>query len=780
MMIYFLFFLFFLILFGFFLILKRESFKIGFLSLQNYRLLSIKFPPFLEEKEKFDLKEELKKTSEFLEVLGAKKFKFCFEIAQREGAEEIEFFVALPKNQIEFFQKTAESFWPQIQIELVPEDFNIFNPEGEASGVFLKLKKDWEYPIRFFDEFEKDPQETICSALTKLKKEGEGACVQIIFRPLGFSFNSKIKRIVSGLKEGKKVSEIKKSFFKEFFELLIFGAQKKKEESSRKEVDEELIEALSKKAESSLFGVNLRLVSSAQSKERANQILSDLISSFEIFGSPFFNSFKIISPKNLLNFIFEFSWRKFSSSEEMILSSKEIASFWHPPLKTEVIEIKKSKIKELPPPSYLPEEGLILGKNIFRAKETIIKISDEDRRRHIYLIGQTGTGKSNLLVQMAIQDINANKGIAFLDPHGDAVYELLSLIPEERFEDVIYFDPSHSKYALGLNFLEFDRNYPEQKTFIANEMIQMFYRLFLAETMGPVFEQYMRNSLLLLMEDPQETSTIVEIPKVLTDASFREEKLSRCQNPVVYNFWRKEAEEAGGEFALSNMAPYITSKLNVFISNDYLRPIIGQRKSFYDFRKMIDSRKIFLANLSKGKIGETNAYLLGMIFVSKIFISALSRVDLPQEKRVDFYLYIDEFQNFCTETISSILSEARKYRLNLILAHQYIAQLPEKIRDAIFGNVGSQIVFRVGSSDAEFLIKEFEPYLKVSDLISIDNFWAYVRLMVEGKTSPPFNITTFPPKKGNLEQVEFLKERSFQKYGKLKEEVEREIKERLK
>ena len=778
-MFYLIFFIFFLIILGIWLVLKKKSFEISFLSLQKYRLLSIKLPPLFEEKEKFNLKEELKKVSEFLEVLGGKKFNFCFEIAQREGSEEIEFFVALPKNQIEFFQKTAESFWPQIQIELILEDFNIFNPEGEISGAFLKLKKDWEYPIRFFDEFEKDPQETICSTLTKLKKEGEGACIQMVFKPLSSSFNSKIKHLISGLKEGKKISEIKKSFLKEFFELLFFQKPKKQKDLTQKEIDQELIDSFSKKADSLLFAINLRLIASAQNKARANQILSDLISSFEIFGSPLKNSFKAIFPKKILNFVFEFSWRKFSKSQKIILSSKEIASFWHPPISTEIIEVKKAKIKELPPPANLTEEGLILGKNIFRGRETIIRISDEDRRRHIYLVGQTGTGKSNLLIQMASQDIKNGKGVAFLDPHGDAIYDLLSLIPEERFEDVIYFDPAHPKYVLGLNFLEFDKNYPEQKTFIANEMIQMFYRLFLAETMGPVFEQYMRNSLLLLMEDPKEISTIVEIPRILTDASFREEKLSRCQNPVVYNFWKKEAEEAGGEFALSNMAPYITSKLNVFISNDYLRPIIGQKNSFYDFKKLIDSKKIFLANLSKGKIGETNAYLLGMIFVSKIFMAALSRVEIPQEKRIDFYLYIDEFQNFCTETISSILSEARKYRLNLILAHQYIAQLPEKIKEAIFGNVGSQVVFRVGAQDAEFLVKEFEPYLKTSDLISIDNFWAYVKLMVEGKTSPPFNINTFPPKKGNLNQIEFLKEKSFQKYGKLKEEVEKEIKERL-
>jgi len=298
--------------------------------------------------------------------------------------------------------------------------------------------------------------------------------------------------------------------------------------------------------------------------------------------------------------------------------------------------------------------------------------------------------------------------------------------------------------------------------------------------MGPMFEQYMRNSLLLLMDRPENKFTLIEVPRVLTDEEFRHSLLEKCQNSLVYNFWLKEAEKAGGEAALENIAPYITSKLNSFISNDYLRPILGQSESSVDFRKIMDEKKIFLVNLAKGKIGELNARLLGMIIVGKIFMAALSRVDLAESQRKDFYLYLDEFQNLTTRTIASILSEARKYRLNLIIAHQFIAQLKDEIKEAVFGNVGTMVIFRVGSQDAEFLIKEFEPLLKISDLTQLENFFAYVKLITKGKPSLPFNIKTFSPEKGLVERGKEIKKKSLSLYGKDRQVIEKEIEKRLK
>ncbi|MBU4348580.1 TraM recognition domain-containing protein, partial [Patescibacteria group bacterium] len=318
----------------------------------------------------------------------------------------------------------------------------------------------------------------------------------------------------------------------------------------------------------------------------------------------------------------------------------------------------------------------------------------------------------------------------------------------------------------GLNMLEYDLSRPEEKTFIVNEIQGIFNKLFSAETMGPMFEQYMRNALLLLMDDAaNEPPTFLDVPKIFTDTDFRTRKLANCQNPVIKDFWEREALMVGGEASLQNMTPYITSKFNNFIANDYIRPIISQRKSTFNFREMMDQGKILLVNMSKGKIGDINASLLGMVIVGKILMAAMSRADVETKERKDFNLYIDEFQNFTTDSIATILSEARKYRLNLIIAHQFIAQILEKIRDSVFGNVGSIIAFRVGPDDSEFLEKQFAPVFNKNDLMNIDNFNAHVKLLISNQTSKPFNIKIFPPEKGDLENKNVLKNLSRTKYG---------------
>jgi type IV secretory pathway TraG/TraD family ATPase VirD4 len=384
------------------------------------------------------------------------------------------------------------------------------------------------------------------------------------------------------------------------------------------------------------------------------------------------------------------------------------------------------------------------------------------------------------MTNMALDDIRQGKGVCVIDPHGDLVDSVLGSIPSERVNDVIVFDPGNSKYPVGLNMLEYDASRPEEKTFIVNEIQSIFNRLFLAETMGPMFEQYMRNALLLLMEDSvNEPATLIEVPRIFTDDEYRKRKLSRITNPVVLDFWQKEAMKVTGEASLNSMAPYITSKFNNFIANDYVRPIIGQTKSAFKFRTIMDEKKILLVNLSKGKIGDINSGLLGMLVVGKLVLAAFSRVDISQEKRNDFNLYIDEFQNFTTDSISVILSEARKYRLNLTIAHQFIAQLEEKIRDSVFGNVGSMLAFRVGPQDADVLVKQFEPVFSQNDLINIDNFNAYVRLLLQGQTSQPFNIRTplYPPTDHLL--VQQIKEMSAEKYGANRTSVEQNILQRL-
>jgi type IV secretory pathway TraG/TraD family ATPase VirD4 len=379
---------------------------------------------------------------------------------------------------------------------------------------------------------------------------------------------------------------------------------------------------------------------------------------------------------------------------------------------------------------------------------------------------------------MIIQDIKNGDGVCMIDPHGSDLMEVLANIPPERADDVIYFDPAYTERPMGLNMLEYDVTKPEQKTFVVNELFSIFQKLYGAnpESMGPMFEQYFRNSTMLVIEDPETGNTLSDVGRVMTDKAFRDLKLSRCKNPIVVQFWREVAEKAGGDAQLANIVPYITSKFDVFLANDIMRPIITQTKSAFDFRDIMDNRKILLVNLSKGRLGEINASLIGLIIVGKILMAALSRVDmLGKGDMAPFYLYIDEFQNISTDSVAQILSEARKYKLGLNLFHQFIKQLDEKIKDAVFGNVGTMCSYRVGSEDAEFLEKQFAPVVSASDLMNVDNFNAFIKMLVNNKAERPFSIYVAKPDVGDPTMVEKLKEMSYLKFGKPREEIEEEL-----
>jgi hypothetical protein len=381
---------------------------------------------------------------------------------------------------------------------------------------------------------------------------------------------------------------------------------------------------------------------------------------------------------------------------------------------------------------------------------------------------------------MLIQDIEQGAGVCMIDPHGTDIADVLGSIPEARRDDVIYFDPAQTDMVMGLNMLEYDERHPEQKTFVVNELFSIFQKLYGAvpESMGPMFEQYFRNATLLALEGPDRDATLLDISRVLTDAEYRAQKLAHARNPVVVQFWNDIATKAGGEASLENIVPYITSKFDIFTANDYLRPIIGQRASAFDFRGIMDEKKILLVNLSKGRLGEINANLIGMIVVGKLLMAALSRVDDLSQSYPPFYLHMDEFQNVTTDSIAAILSEARKYKLGLTVAHQYIEQLDERIRDAIFGNVGSLAAFRVGPEDAEFLARQFEPVFDATDLINIENRNAYVRILANGTPARPFNIKTLAPRPIDMTRVAEMVEHSFKRYGSPRRKVEMEIRAR--
>jgi hypothetical protein len=508
-------------------------------------------------------------------------------------------------------------------------------------------------------------------------------------------------------------------------------------------VDEDAVKAFEAKVSKPLLWVNTRILASAPTPRQADQILDGFLAALGQFNAPRRNELKVVKPRNPKSLAYAFSFRSFDYKTAGIYSAEELASLFHFPIPhTQTPGVKWLKSREAPPPPNMANGGLKIGESSFRGESRPIYIGDEDRRRHIYVVGQTGTGKSTLLGNLILADIQAGKGVAVIDPHGDLVETALGQIPKERIDDVVYFNPADLQRPVGLNMLDYNFDRPEEKTFIVNEMLEIFNKLYdLKATGGPMFELYMRNALLLLMEDaPNEPATLMEVPRIFTDAVWRKAKLARIKNPTVIDFWEKEAVKTGGDASLANMTPYVTSKFSSFIANDYMRPIIGQPKSAFNFREIMDGGKILLVNLSKGRIGDLNANLLGMIVTGRLLMAALSRADSEAATRRDFHLYIDEFQNFTTDSISVILSEARKYKLTLTVAHQFIAQLTEKVRDSIFGNVGNQIVMRVGVSDAEFLVKYFAPVFTAQDLTNVDNLNAFARIMINNETSLPFNL----------------------------------------
>ncbi len=714
----------------------------------------------------------------------------ALEIANPSNSEEISFYLIVPRKFRESVEKQVHSYFPHAVVEKV-SDYTIFTPGGYTSAAMLELKEKYALPIQTYERMDIDPLNELSNALSKLETVEEGAAVQLILRPAGTEWRNSGRMIAHRMQQGKRLKDahtnsLTKEIAKESFKVLTSSSGGQQHQPLAPQTvqltpeEQELVKAIEGKTNKAGFSVNIRLLASAANQHRADEILAHLENAFAQFEYAQSNHFKVAKRIKEKKISFDYIFRTFDEEHAMILNAEEISSLYHFPISTtETPKIKWLKAGAAPPPLNIPQQGILLGHNDYRGTKTDIKLTDGDRRRHMYVIGQTGVGKSVLLKEMAKQDVRNGKGVCVIDPHGDFATDVLAAVPKERAEDVIYFDPSDMERPFGLNMLEYSR--PEEKTFVINEMINIFDRLYdLKATGGPMFEQYVRNAMLLIMEDPESGSTLMEISKVLADEDFRRMKLTKCQNPVVRDFWIKEAEKAGGEAALANMVPYITSKLTTFISNDMMRPIIAQQKSTLDFRKIMDEGKILIVNLSKGKIGEINSHLLGLVIVGKILMAALSRVDMSEDERKDFYLYIDEFQNVTTDSISQILSEARKYRLSLTIAHQFIGQLSEEISKAVFGNVGSMCSFRVGPEDAEFLEKQFSPVFSAQDIVNVDNYNCFARVLLNNELSKPFSMKTYPPTPGDEKLAVYLKELSRLTYGRDARIVNREIMERVK
>jgi Ca2+-binding EF-hand superfamily protein len=761
---------------------KKSTFKAS-LSFTLFLIrIPIKSPDEIKETGKNE-KELIRVMEDFYESLVSLRNEKIFgpppwlTLEISKVGEEIGFYVAVPTDYEDFIEKKIYSLYPDSQVERV-KDYNIFSLREAIYCGYFKTFKPLYLPLRTYNQLETDPLSSTVNILTKLAYDEE-ASIQIIIRNSDNRWQGRAREIIDKVSQGKTfeqgVSET--GIFKLFF------GEKKDENAPIKKADEEMVKILESKIAKNNFETNIRVIVSAATKDRSETIFTQIANTFDQYSAPKMNRFKVYKTwggEKARELVFKYSFRLFDKEESSVLNTEELTSIYHfPGANIKSPNVIMLKAKNSAAPANLSTEGIVLGINKYREEKKEIRIRESDRRRHLYIIGQTGVGKSGFISNLIEQDILAGHGVGVMDPHGDLIEDILGKIPNSRIDDVVLFDPSNLDRVIGLNMLEYDPKFPEHKTFIINELMNIFDKLYdLKQTGGPMFEQYTRNALMLLMDDPTETYTLMEVPKVLADENFRHKLLAKCKNVLVKEFWEKQAEKAGGEGALKNMVPYITSKFDTFISNDYMRPIIGQAKSTFNFRDIIDGQKIFLVNLSKGKLGEINSSLLGLIVTSKLSIAAFSRVDMAEDKRKDFYLYIDEFQNFATDSISTILSEARKYRLCLSISHQFIGQLPPKIKDSVFGNVGTVAAFRVGAEDAEFLEKQFQPYFSARDLINVSNYNFYIKMMMNGEISKPFNISALPPTVPDRSRAADIKQYYFLVHGRDRFFVEKDIKER--
>ncbi|MCK5416132.1 DUF87 domain-containing protein, partial [Candidatus Parcubacteria bacterium] len=577
---------------------------------------------------------------------------FSFEIVAYK--KKIMFYVTVPSSSGRYIEQQIHAYYPDASVEEV-SDYNIFSPTSKIVVGSLMTKRDHIFPLKTYEKQEVDPMNGIVNVMSKLNKD-EGIAVQYVVRSSIASWHKKSTRIAREAQKERSLSlALSKNGTESFFNFVGEIAKSANPSLEKKDnfnnpiqqktltaMEEEALKLIEEKNSKAGLDVNIRVVVAAQDNIKAQLYLDNLGSAFSQYNyyeyGNNFNSKIIIGGKKVIQ---DFIYRRFDEKKSFLLNTEELTSLFHFPLKTaETPNIEWLSARHAPAPNDIPNEGILLGHNVFRGQKKDIRIKREDRRRHMYVVGKSGGGKSQFIAGMAIQDIINGEGVCVLDPHGDLVEDIVNRIPPERAEDVIVFSPADLERPLALNLIEFDERYPEQKSFVINEMISIFDKLYdLKSTGGPIFEQYMRNALLLIMSDPESGSTLMEIPKVLADAKFRNMKLEKCSDPTIVDFWRKEAEKAGGDAALANVVPYITSKLTQFISNDTMRPIIGQQKSSFQMRDIMDKQKILLIDLSKGAIGEMNAFLLGLILIGKILMASLSRTDISTENRKDFYLY---------------------------------------------------------------------------------------------------------------------------------------------
>ena len=712
---------------------------------------------------------------------------FSFEIIATNGI--IRYYAIVPAVLTETVKQAVQSAYPSARLEEKREE-NIFKGGGgvnAVTGAELTLNKESFLPIATYEETKRDAQMAMLTALSGLN-QGEGAAVQILFRPAQKIWFDKAKQYIDDLSKGKKTTttigggfgSLAVDILKAPFE--VPGEHEKTEQTTISGVKQDEITAVTNKMKYPVFETLVRVIASSASESRSQAISNSIVSAFSQFNSPELNSFSVDPARDIRKFVIDYTFRFFPiGTNRSVLNSVELASIFHLPEQSAIptTSVERQLVKQVDGPAKLATEGLFLGTNEYRGQKKAIYLQEKDRRRHTYVIGQTGMGKSVFLENLAFQDMCDGRGFAFIDPHGDAVEALLKRVPEERLDDVIYFDPADIEHPVGMNMFEFTDE--DQKDFIVQEGISMLQSLFDPQNQGffgPRGQHMFRNAALLLMSDPA-GATFIDIPQCFTDPEFVKSKLKYVTDKAVYDYWTKEFPASQKSSDAGEVITWFSSKWGPFIANTIMKNTLGQVKSGFNIREIMDNKKIFLVNLSKGRLGDVNANLLGMIFVMKFQQAAMSRQDIPEDQRQDFCLYVDEFQNFATDSFESILSEARKYRLNLIVANLFMTQLTDKIREALLGNVGTIICGRIGVTDAELMVKAFTPTFTAEDLTKTPNFAAVAKVMMFDMPSAPFTIQLPPPMgEPNDELMESLKAYSATKYGKTRAEVEKEINDR--
>ena len=735
---------------------------------------------------------------------------FTFELVSEN--KEVNFYVSSPKYYSGILEKQITSFYSDAEVMPVPVYEHC--PKGnKVKGLYAFQHNPFWYPTRTYKKIENDPLNDLANIFSNMH-EKETGIYQIVIRPRRDKWNKKAEKQGSALFQGKKggrlsdIPVIGKIFA--LFTGIIFGYEKYKENAPSQDYStgyvrmlqtkEEIAKAVGEKAQQAGFDVAFRILATAGTEERATEIANNMIVGLNVFKDPSMNYYQTkrlffvdsINDKIILwnfkkRYLLEKGWTDILNEKTSLLCEEELASLFHFPHShyNKIPTIRWMSYKVLPAPTNAPTEGILLGKNVYRGRELPIHFPDKDRARHHYVIGQTGTGKSSFLSFMVRQDIQNGKGVCLIDPHGDLVDDVINFVPKERAKDVIIFDPSDVERPMGLNILE--ANTPAEMDMASSQATEIFIKLFGDEIFGPRIQHYFRNACLTLMEDKEEGATLIDVPRIFVDEEFMKYKVKKVTNPVVKSFWKNEYANTGAR-EREEMIPYFSAKFGPFITNSIMRNTIGQTKSAFNFREVMDNGKILLVKLSKGKIGDLNTQLLGLVIVARIQMAAMSRADMEEKDRRDFYLYVDEFQNFATDSFCSILSEARKYRLSLIMAHQYINQLVStkfgttstQIRDAVFGNVGTISAFKVGAEDAEYLAKEFAPALSEQDLIGISNYKQYIKLNINNTASRPFSMNTIYNKEGSNEKIgKIVREYSRMKHGRKKEFVDQEIVARI-